>query len=110
MAKRETDQNPQEKPLYSPSRLYRAWSHWLVFHSPWWRSPPLGYLICILLMGLALLVSHLEQLSAVKPYISGAPFSLVAIVVAWLWGVGPALFAIVLGFILLQGFVIPPSG
>jgi signal transduction histidine kinase len=110
MAKMETDQYPQEQPLHPLSRLYREWSHHFVLNSPWWRSAPVGYLICALLMGIALLVSHLEQLFAVKSYISGAPFSLVTIVVALLWGVGPALFAIVLGFILLDSFVISPYG
>jgi signal transduction histidine kinase len=104
------DQNLQEQPLHPPPRLYREWPHWFVFNSPWWRSPPVGYLICILLMGLALLVSHVEQIFAVQPYISGAPFSFVTIIVALLWGIGPALFAIVLGFILLDSFVIPPYG
>jgi hypothetical protein len=98
MAKRETIQYLQEQSLRLLSQLYGEWSQHVV---PWWRSAPVGYFMCILLMGIALLASHLEQFFAVKPYISGAPFSFVTILVALLWGVGPALFAIVLGFILL---------
>ncbi len=110
MTQREINQNPQAQSLHSPSRLYRAWSHWFVLNFSWWLSPPVGYLICVILMGLALVISRVEHFFAVKPYLSGAPFSFATIVVALLWGIGPALFAIVLGFILLDSFVIPPYG
>src|SRR5262249_27528921 len=56
------------------------------------------------------LLTYLEQMFGVKPYISGGQYSLVVIVVALLWGVRPALFAIILGFLTHYFFVIPLFG
>jgi len=61
-------------------------------------------------MGIALLATYIERMFGVQPYISGGSFSLVTIVIALLWGVRPALFAVILGFITHYFFVIPLFG
>ncbi len=106
MEEREADQNPQEPLL---QRFEEWWQH-CVINTPWWHSAAVGYLISPLLMGMALLLTYVERMFGVKPYISGGQYSLVAIVVALLWGVRPALFAIILGFITHYFFVIPLYG
>jgi len=106
MEERATDQHPQEPLL---QRFEEWWQH-CVINTLRWRSVAVCYLISPLLMAMALLLTYTEGMFGVKPYISGGPFSLVAIVVALLWGVRPALFAVVLGFITHYFFVIPLYG
>jgi len=110
MEERATDHH-SEAPLYIAmlQRLKECWQDSGI-NTPWWRSVVVGYLVSPLLMGMALLLTYAEGMFEVKPYISGGQYSLVAIVVALLWGVWPALFAVILGFITHYFFVIPLFG
>jgi len=109
MEKRETDQHPQESFFHALFHRLPKWGQRLVEKGSW-HSAAVGYLVCLLLLGIALCAAYVEQRIGVPPYISGAPIAFVTIIVAWLWGIGPTVFAIVLGFILLDSFVIPPYG
>ena len=110
MEEREADQHSPEHPHQSILRQPREGNRRFSVNLPWWHSPFVGYVGCILLMGTVLLVFSIERLFSVKPHVSNALLSLVTILVALLWGVGPALFAIVLGLIILGIFIISPSG
>jgi signal transduction histidine kinase len=44
-----------------------------------------------------------------RPFV-GAPVFLVTVLIAWLWGTGPAILAIVLGGLLLNDLFLPPLG
>ncbi|HEX3642266.1 MAG TPA: HAMP domain-containing sensor histidine kinase, partial [Ktedonobacteraceae bacterium] len=109
MEERATDQHPQEPLLTLLQRFEEWWQH-CVINTPWWRSAAIGYLVSPLLISIALLLTYVEQMFGVQPYISGGQYSLVAIVVALLWGIHPALFAVILGFITHYFFVIPLFG
>ena len=77
-------------------------------HLPWWRKPLVGYLLVLPFIALIMLFPLLfVQLDVDNPLI-GAPVFLVTVLVAWLWGTGPAIVAIVLGGLFLDDFVAPP--
>jgi signal transduction histidine kinase len=109
MEKREIDQRPQQTIFQSLHHHLQEWRQRLVGEGLW-HSTAVGYLVCLFLEGIALFASYMEQRVSVQPYIASAPFSLITILVAWLWGIGPAALAIVVGFFLLDVFVIPPYG
>jgi len=110
MEERQIDQHPQEQPYHRLSQYYREWSQQFVLKFPWWRSPVVGYIICPLFIGTAAIIEFTLQQLGLKVYTASAMFYLANVVIAWLWGVGPALLAIVLGYFVLDIFVIPPSG
>src|SRR6266852_5296826 len=110
MEEKQTDQYLQEPLPHTLLQRFEEWWKYYIINIPWWHSAAVGYLVCPLLMGMALLLTYIERMLGVKPYISGGQYSLVAIVVALLWGVRPALFAIILGFITHYFFVIPLFG
>jgi signal transduction histidine kinase len=109
MEKREIDQRPQQTISQGLCHHLQEWRQRLVGEDLW-HSTAVGYLVCLLLEGIALFASRMGQRIGVQPYIYSAPFSLITVLVAWLWGIGPAVFAIVVGFFLLDVFVIPPHG
>lgn len=73
-------------------------------------QPWVGYLLSIALIGLALLAMLLGQRLLPQFVFFDAPVFLAVIVVASLWGTGPALFAVLLGALLLDYFALPPTG
>src|SRR5260370_5608897 len=75
-----------------------------------WRSPLVGYLVGPLLVAATLLIAHFYFLLVPVPYFTGAPFFLTTVITAWLWGGRPALFVILLEFLGLEIFIIPPLG
>lgn len=76
-------------------------------HLAWMRSPICGYAASFLLIGGLLFIEKLdEQIPQVSLFV-GTPFALVSILVALIWGVGPALVALVLGLIIVFNFVSP---
>jgi signal transduction histidine kinase len=80
-------------------------------HTAWWRSPFIGYPACVLLIGVAHIIAHADRTLTSGTYFPSASFFLVTVFVALLWGVGPSLLAILLGFIDLNFFVLPhPQG
>jgi len=76
----------------------------------WWRSPLVGYPAGIVLVAVTLLVAHFYSLAVPVPYFTGAPFFLTTVITAWLWGSRPALFVILLEFLGLEIFIVPPMG
>jgi signal transduction histidine kinase len=76
-------------------------------HLAWLRSPIYGYAASFFLVGGLLFIEKIdEQVPQVSLFI-GTPFALVSILVALIWGVGPALVALVLGLIIVFNFVSP---
>ncbi|GHO47155.1 sensor histidine kinase [Ktedonospora formicarum] len=67
-----------------------------------------GYIVSILLICILIVVELLNKyISPEIPYIVGFPYSLTAILVALVWGAGPALVALVLGMIVVFAFIVP---
>lgn len=67
-----------------------------------------GYLLSIPVIGLALLAMLLGQHLLPQLVFFDAPMFLAVIIIASLWGTGPALFAVLLGALLLDYFALPP--
>jgi signal transduction histidine kinase len=110
MEEKERDRHPREQAYQAALRQQREQDRRLVMKLPWWRTPLVGYLVCPFLMGLATIIDLAFQWHRLRMYTASAPFYLANVVLAWLWGVGPALLGIVLGFFLLDLVVVPPYG
>jgi signal transduction histidine kinase len=79
-------------------------------HLPWWRKPLWGYLLALPLTALSMLISLLLDRLGVQDIFLNAPVFLIPVFIAWIWGTGPAIVAIVLGALLLNYFFLPPPG
>jgi signal transduction histidine kinase/PAS domain-containing protein len=77
---------------------------------PKWRHPLVGYLLGIPLVGLTLLGAMWEQRVLPHFYFSGGPLLLAVMLIALIWGVGPAIFSALLGALALLYLYIPPFG
>ncbi len=73
----------------------------------WTRSPLFGYLAGGFLVGALTLLEKIDASIPQAPLFTSAPFALVSILVALLWGTGPALLALVLGVLALVFSVAP---
>jgi signal transduction histidine kinase len=110
MDERETDQRSQEQSHQASSQQDRGEVQRFVTKLPWWRSPLSGYLMCPFVIGMASVVGLSIRWFELKVHAISAPFYLATVLIAWLWGVGPALLGIVLGFLVLDAVIIPPYG
>ncbi|MFL5625912.1 MAG: ATP-binding protein [Ktedonobacteraceae bacterium] len=77
---------------------------------PRWRHPIVGYFASIPVVGLALLVMLLAKQMLLDFYFSGSTMFLGVVIIALFWGVGPALFSVLLSAIALDYLYIPPPG
>jgi signal transduction histidine kinase len=103
MQTRMSDQRPQKRSLQERSQ------HPVVLLS-WLRSAWFGYIAGLLLVGAMAFSDKLyDYISSSISMFDAAPFGLVSIVVALLWGLRPALFAIVIGLVAIAKFVAPPG-
>lgn len=75
-----------------------------------WRKPLWGYLLALPLTALSMLISLLLDRLGVQNIFLNAPVFLIPVFIAWIWGTGPAIVAIVLGALLLNYFFLPPHG
>lgn len=74
---------------------------------PWSGSPVVGYVASFLLVLVLLLIEKIdEHIPGVSIFV-GAPFALLAILVALIWGTGPALVSLGLGLIIVLEFISP---
>jgi len=82
---------------------------WYLAHLPWWRKPLVGYLLTVPFIALTMLFPLLfVQMSAYNALV-GVPVFLATVLIALLWGTGPAIVAIVLGILSLNFFFPPPT-
>lgn len=77
---------------------------------PRWRHPLVGYFVSIPAVGLALLAVLLTKYILPSIYFPGVTMFLAVVFIALFWGVGPALFTVLLSAIALEYFYIPPHG
>jgi signal transduction histidine kinase len=75
--------------------------------SSWFRSPAMGYLASVLLVCALLLIEKIDEHIPQVSLFIGAPFCLLSILVALVWGTGPALVALVFGLIVVFDFISP---
>ncbi len=74
----------------------------------WWRRPRLGYLISIPLVGLTLLAVLEGRRLLPNFYFPAMSMAIPILIVALIWGVGPALFTVVLATLALDYFYVSP--
>src|SRR5437763_9752589 len=77
---------------------------------PRWRHPLVGYLAGLLLVGLGLSVGLVERQLLLPFSFPGVPLLFAIVLVALLWGVGPAFFAMLLSLLVLDYWYVPPFG
>jgi K+-sensing histidine kinase KdpD len=95
---------------YAPNQLHKKQRKSDAVPVPFWRRSFIGYLACLPLVGLAMLGSLLEQQLGLHAYFSSAPLLLAVVLIALLWGAGPALLAIVVSILVLDYIDVPPTG
>ncbi len=106
---RETLTDRQGRPLKRISlqkrvelrRLYMA-------EMPGWRRPLVGYLFTIPIVGIGLVALFLERSFLSNLYFPSTFLLVTTLLIALFWGVGPALFSVVLGTISLYYIYISP--
>ena len=77
---------------------------------PRWRHPLIGSVFTVPLVGLAISLVLLEKMLIHDFYFPGAPLFLAIVLIALIWGTGPALFSVLLSTLALDYFYIPPLG
>ena len=75
---------------------------------PKWRHPLGGCVFSVPVVGLAISLVLLEQKLIHDFYFPGAPLFLAIVLVALMWGTGPALFSVFLSTLALEYFYLPP--
>lgn len=97
-------------------RLHTYWRRLLDAHTravvqlPRWRHPLIGYLVGLLLIGLGLGMGLVET-QLLSPFsFPGVPLLFAIVLVALFWGVGPAIFSILLSLLVLDYLYIAPTG
>lgn len=68
-----------------------------------WHQTFVGYGVGLVLVLLAVLLNHFLKM----PHFIWTPFCLIAVIVGFMWGVGPALFTMAIGFFVFSIFVVP---
>ncbi|MFL5691700.1 MAG: ATP-binding protein [Ktedonobacteraceae bacterium] len=87
-----------------------TWHANSVAQLPRWRHPLLGYLLGLLLVGLALAVGVVE-IQLLSPFaFPGVLLFFAVVLVALFWGVGSAVFTILLSLLALDYLYVPPFG
>src|SRR5437764_8923582 len=75
---------------------------------PRWRHPLIGYLIGFLLVALGLAIGLVETQLLSSFFFPGTLLLCAVVLVALLWGVGPAIFVILLSLLVLDYWYVPP--
>jgi signal transduction histidine kinase len=107
MQKRINGQHFQDGSLHKPSQRPGDRPRHRVVHLVWLHSAWFGYVASLLLVGAVLLVERIDQFFPSAPIFIGAPFGLVSILVGLIWGLGPALFSIAIGVLVIVEFLSP---
>jgi signal transduction histidine kinase len=77
---------------------------------PRWRESRVGFAISVLFVGLAFVVSFLVAQVQFPFSLPGVLLMCAVLVIALLWGIGPAAFAILLSLLALDYLAVPPFG
>lgn len=77
---------------------------------PLWRRPLVGYFMSILLIGVALLIALFFRNVLDSSSFSGSFLIIAVLLTALIWGVGPAIFSLVLSTFVIDYFFVRPVG
>src|SRR5215470_9812526 len=92
------------------SRQYAQTSKPNLARLPWWREPPVGYIMTFPLVGLGLLIPFGLQRLGIDNAFLDTPFVLVTLIIALIWGSEPAVLSILLGTLAFDIYFLPPVG
>jgi PAS domain S-box-containing protein len=87
-----------------------VWHTYHIVQLPRWRHPLVGYILSVILVGLSLFVGLVETQLLLPMAFPGVLLTLTVLIVALLWGVGPAVLTILLGLLALDYLYVPPFG
>lgn len=78
----------------------------------WRQIPFVGYVFSLLCIAIALLltllVANIGRTEHIHDFFVGVPFATVTVISGWLWGLAPALVALIAGVLCLDYWIIPP--
>jgi PAS domain S-box-containing protein len=97
-----------QKSMHRHFQQFVTWFTIALHQRPGWHHPFAGYLASLLLVGFGLGVGLVETHLLSYLFFPGVLLLFSASVVALLWGVGPAVFAIVLSLLALGYLYVPP--
>lgn len=92
-------------PPKAPSQRAKGEPHRIRERYPWLFSHISGYIAAFLLVSLLFFLEKIDERIPQVSLFIGAPFALLAILIALVWGTGPALIALGLGLIVVLNFV-----
>jgi len=87
-----------------------VWHTYHMVQLPRWRHPLVGYIFSVLLVGLSLCVGLVETHFLLPLAFPGVLLMLTVLIVALVWGAGPAVLTILLGLLALDYLYVPPFG
>src|SRR6266702_339680 len=108
MSRKEIQQEAREAPLLLIRLSQEAQKKYYVANLPWWRHPLIGYITCVPSTALALAVPFIMKHLVVQDYFLGAPLFVTIVIIALIWGAGPAILSIILGTAVLDYFFVIP--
>src|SRR5260221_6455222 len=92
------DHEAQDRSIALVHRKQRAQTHkHNLARLPWWREPPVGYIMTFPLVGEGLLIPFGLQSLGIENAFLDTPFVLVTLIIALIWGTEPAVLSILLG-------------
>ncbi|HET8841317.1 MAG TPA: DUF4118 domain-containing protein [Ktedonobacteraceae bacterium] len=94
----------------SQQQIQRPLAHQAKHTRSWWRSSLVGYALSLGFVAGAFLTAQLETLIDVDGYFIGILFVVGTFLVGWVWGTGPAVLTMLIGFLATDYLVIPPHG
>ncbi|HET9918326.1 MAG TPA: DUF4118 domain-containing protein, partial [Ktedonobacteraceae bacterium] len=106
----EEQRGDRQRRLFQPVRLQqtREMHRKYLAQISWWRRPLVGYLVAIPLVGLGFLVLIPLQGLLPEPYFPDAALFLMVLLVSLFWGVGPALWTVLLSTLVIDYLYVAP--
>jgi signal transduction histidine kinase len=108
MSQKEIQSEAREAPLRLVRLSQEAQRKYYVANLPWWRHPLIGYLTCVPLTALTLAIPFAMRHLVVQDYFLGAPLFVTIVIIALIWGAGPAILSIIIGTSILDYFFVLP--
>jgi signal transduction histidine kinase len=76
----------------------------------WWCAPLVSYPGAVAFTAAAFLIPVSEKYLGIQDFFVEPPFVVANLLIGWIWGIGPALLALLLGVLALDYWIVPPIG
>src|SRR5712692_9764464 len=105
------DHKTQDRSIALVHRKQRVQTHkHKLARLPWWREPPVGYIMTFPLVGIGLLIPFGLQSLGIENAFLDTPFVLITLIIALIWGTEPAVLSILLGTAAFDIYFLPQPG